>query len=52
MGGGVSDNVQYPNTSRRVFRSFTKLETLTILLGGMRYDAIPDAEYMQWWFER
>jgi hypothetical protein len=29
-----------------------KLKSLTILPGGMRYDTDPDAEYMQWWFER
>jgi len=46
MGEGVSDKVQYLNTSRRVFSSFTKLKTLTILLRGKRYNAIPDAEYM------
>ena len=36
----------------RVFSDPAKLKSLTILQGGMWYNTIPDAEYMQWWFER
>ena len=41
----VYNAVLWLNTSKRVFRNPAKLKSLTILQGGMRYDAIPDAEY-------